>query len=163
MRNVSLNLPDGYELILGTRVDNVYSYYDLISVTLVGDIHCVKIILNIPLKTVNRHFLLYQVIVLPTRISGDKFVTYSIEHSYLGIDDNWHDFILFTQADLSHCIVNCITICPANIAVYTAQKMTCLSSIYVQENHNTCSRKLLLNYKTPILLRHRNTWTFHFP
>jgi len=38
LRNVSLNLPDGYELI---------------SVTLVGDIHCLKIILNIPLKTVN--------------------------------------------------------------------------------------------------------------
>jgi len=62
-----------------------------------------KIILNIPLKTVNRHFVLYKVIVLPTRISGDKFVTYSIEHSYLGIDNKRHDFILFTQADESFC------------------------------------------------------------
>ena len=105
LRNVSLHLPDWYELILDTRLDNVYSYYDLISITLVGYIHCVKIILNIPLNTLNRHFVLYQVIVLPTRISGDKFVMYSIEHSYLGIDDNRHDFILFTQADLSHCIV----------------------------------------------------------
>jgi len=35
LRNVSLNLQDGYELILGTQMDNVYSYYDLISVTLV--------------------------------------------------------------------------------------------------------------------------------
>ena len=80
LRNVSLQLPDGYELLLGTRMDNIYSYYNLISVTLVGDIHCVKIILNIPLKTVNRQFVLYQVIVLRTRISGDKFVMYSIEH-----------------------------------------------------------------------------------
>ena len=60
-------------------------------------------------------------------------------------------------------LVNHITICPANIAVYIAQKMTCLSSIYFQENHNTCSRKLLLHYKTPTLLHHGNTWTFHFP
>ena len=163
LRNVSLNLPDGYELILGTQMDNFYSYYDLISVTLVGDIHCVKIMLNIPLKTVNRHFLLYKEIVFPTRISGDKFVMYSIEHSYLGIDDKRHDFILFTQADLGRCIVKRITICPANIAVYTSQKMTYLSSIYFQENHNICSRKLLLHYKTPTLLRHGNTCTFHFP
>ena len=130
LRNVSLNLPDGYELILGTQMYNVYSYYDLISITLVGDIHSVKIILNVPLKTVNRHFVLYKVIVLPKRVYGDKFVTYSFEHSYLGIDDKRHDFILLTQADLSRCIVNRITTCPANIAVYTAQKMTCLSSIY---------------------------------
>ena len=156
LRNVSLNLPDGYELILGTQI---YSYYDLISVTLVGDIYCVKIIL----KTVNRHFLLYKEIVFPTRISGDKFVMYSIEHSYLGIDDIRHDFIIFTRADLGRCIVNRITICPANIAVYTAHKMICLSSIYFQENHNICSRKLLLHYKTPTLLRHGNTCTFHFP
>jgi len=67
-----------------------------------------------------------------------------------------------TQADLSR-IVNRITTCPANTAVYTAQKMTCLSSIYFQENHNICSRKLLLHYKTPTFLRHGNTLTFHFP
>jgi len=122
-----------------------------------------KIILNIPLKTVNRHFVLYKVIVLPRGLSGNKFVTYSIEHSYLGIDNKRHDSILLTQADLSRCIVNRITIFPANTAVYTAQKMTCLSSIYFQENRNICSRKLLLHYKTPTLLRHGNTWTFHFP
>ena len=121
-----------------------------------------KIILNIPLKTVNRHFVLYKVIVLPRGLSGNKFVTYSIEHSYLGIDDKWHNFILFTQVDLSHCIVNPITTCPVNTAVYTAQKMACLYSIYVQENHNICSRKLLLHYKTPTLLRHGNTRAFHF-
>ena len=105
----------------------------------------------------------YQVIVLPTRISGDKFVTCSIEHSYLGIEDKRHDFILFTQVDLSRFIVNRITICPANVTVYTAQKMTCLSSMYFQENHNICRRKMMLHYKTPTLLCHGNTWTFHFP
>jgi len=29
--NVSLHLPDEYELIFGTRMVNIYSYYDLIS------------------------------------------------------------------------------------------------------------------------------------
>ena len=162
-RNVSLNLPDEYELKLGTQMDNVYSYYDLISITLVGDIHCMKITLNILLKTVNRQFVLYKVIVLATPISGDKFVMYSIEHSYLGIDNKRQDLSFCTQADLSRCTVYHITICPANTAVYTAQKMTRLSSIYFQENHNICSRKLLLHYKTPTLLRHGNTWAFHFP
>ena len=118
--------------------------------------------MNIPLKTVNQHFVLYKVIVLPTWISGDKYVMHSIEHSYLGIDNKQHNFILFTQTDLRR-IVNRIIICPANTAVYTAQKMTCLSSVYFQENHNICSRKLLLHYKTATLLRHGNTWTFHFP
>jgi hypothetical protein len=40
-------------------------YYQLAKVTLVGNAHGIKIIINIPLKTANQHFSLYKIIVLP--------------------------------------------------------------------------------------------------
>jgi hypothetical protein len=40
-------------------------YYQLATVTLVGNAHGIKNIINIPLKTANQHFSLYKIIVLP--------------------------------------------------------------------------------------------------
>jgi hypothetical protein len=50
LRNVSLHLPEGYQIIAGTQLQNIYLYYDLITVSVIGNVHCVKFILNIPLK-----------------------------------------------------------------------------------------------------------------
>jgi hypothetical protein len=66
VRNVSFHLPEGYELLVGTRTENVYLYYELVNAALIGDANSVKLILNLPLKTANRYFTLYKVIALPT-------------------------------------------------------------------------------------------------
>jgi hypothetical protein len=70
LRNISLHLPPGYELIAGTRADNIYLYYELVTVTLVGNAHGIQLIINVPLKTASQHFALYKIIVLPARTSG---------------------------------------------------------------------------------------------
>jgi len=51
VRNVSLHLPEGYELIVGTRTENINLYYNFIIVTVLGNIHCIKIIILILFKT----------------------------------------------------------------------------------------------------------------
>ena len=51
LRNVSLQLPENHELIAGTNFGNIYYYYDLIKVTVVGNTHGMKIILGVPLKS----------------------------------------------------------------------------------------------------------------
>jgi len=119
LQNISLHLPEGYELIAGTRAENIHLYYNLFTVTVLGFVHSVKTFIHIPLKTVDRHFTIYKLFVFPTRIS-DKFVKYSIEFPYFGLSDNQHDFILLTEADLSHCKTNGITLCPANVAIYNS-------------------------------------------
>jgi len=50
MQNVSLHLPEGYELITGTRAENIYLYYSLITITLLGNIHSIKIVIYVPVK-----------------------------------------------------------------------------------------------------------------
>jgi len=61
LRNVSLNLFEGYELIAGTRMDNIHSYYELVTVTTVGNAHGLKLIMTTPLKTANQHFALNKI------------------------------------------------------------------------------------------------------
>jgi hypothetical protein len=67
LRNVSLHHPEGYGLIAGTRMDNIHLYYELITVTMVGNVHGLKLIMTLPLKTANQHFALYKIIVLLSR------------------------------------------------------------------------------------------------
>jgi hypothetical protein len=45
--NISTHLPEGYELIASTRSDNIYLYYELVSVALIGNSHGIKSIVNV--------------------------------------------------------------------------------------------------------------------
>jgi len=126
LKNVSLHLPKNYELIAGARIENIQlRYYDFMTVAAIGDAHLIKIILNVPLKTVDRHFVLYKILAFPTRISSDVFVQYLPEFLFFGIDTVQHNYILFAEAELSHCTQSSTTVCPANAAVYSTQMKTC--------------------------------------
>jgi len=68
LRNVSLQLPGGYELILGTKTGNIHLYYEIIKMTAVANVHGIRFIINVPLKADSQLFTLYKISVLPTRI-----------------------------------------------------------------------------------------------
>jgi len=156
LRNVSLHLPEGYELIAGTRMDNIHLYYELVTVTMVGNAHGLKLIMTIPLKTANQHFALYKIIVLPSRTFGNNFARYQIEFSYFGIDDSQRDYILFTETHRSRCTINSITLCPADVPIYSQQVVTCESSLFFQAStsNQLCRRNLLFGYRTPTMQPH---------
>jgi len=56
LKNISLHVLENYELVAGARIGNIHLYYDFITVAAIGDAHHIKIMLNVPLKTENRHF-----------------------------------------------------------------------------------------------------------
>jgi len=147
LRNVTLQLPEGYELIAGINIENIHLYYDMTAVSTVANTHCINSLLHIPLKSANCHFTLFKVITLPTLVSFDKFAQYVVDYSYFGLQISQHAYILLTETDYSHCKKGSITICPANMPVYSTQTMTCLSSLYFQNTntHSVCRRKLLFS------------------
>ena len=77
LRNVTLRLPESFDLIAGTNMKNIHSYYDLTAVFIVANTHCNNLLLNILLKSTNPCFTLFKVISLPTRVFSDEFVEYS--------------------------------------------------------------------------------------
>jgi hypothetical protein len=48
LRNRTLHLPEGYELIAGTRTEDIHHYYRLSKVSIVANSHCIKLIIHIP-------------------------------------------------------------------------------------------------------------------
>jgi hypothetical protein len=111
LRNVSFNLPEGYKFLAGTRAENAHLYYDIAQVAVIGDGHCVQLILNVPVKTARRYFVLYKIISLPARISDDNFFQYSLDFTYFGLGNIQRIYILSAEADLSHCSKGSITVC----------------------------------------------------
>ena len=153
LRNISLQLPEGYELIAGTRTDRLYLYYELVQVSVIGDAHIMKLIFNVPLKSAISQFTLYKVVALPTRVSKTNFFQYSIDYSYFGLENSRHDYLLFKETD------------PANMAVYSSKTLNCLSSIFFQTStyNSICRRHLHVNLRTPILQKHKSLWLYYFP
>ena len=76
LRNISLCLPENYELIAGTKLDTIHLHYELIKVTAVGTEHGIKLILEVPLKTGSQHFTLFRIIAVHTRVLNDTFALY---------------------------------------------------------------------------------------
>ena len=144
--NVSLHLPENYQLIVSTNLEDIHLYYELIKVAIVGNVHGIRLVMSIPLKTADQLFTLYKIVPLPSRISEDTFVKYSLEYSQFALASSQRDFLLLTEADLSHCSTGSIIICPNNIALYDVQVVTCDSILYFQgpNSYSLCRRSLLL-------------------
>jgi len=133
-------------------------------VSIVASSHSIKLILHISLKYVDYSFTLYKIIILPERISLNKFVQYAIDHPYSAIQVSQHGYIVFTEKDYSKCITSSITVCPLDSAIVNTQRLTCAASLFFQSpNSQLCKRNLLLHYPQSTMIQHRNIWIYHFP
>jgi hypothetical protein len=138
----------------------MHLYYELTTVSVVANAYNVNLILNIPLKPANRYFTLFKIITLPVRVFSDKFVQYSVDYSYIGLQHNQQAYILFTETGFNRCKRGTFTICSADVAVYNEQALKCEISLYSQakDTHRLCRRKVLLNPQTPFLHRYGTLW-----
>jgi hypothetical protein len=165
LRNLSLIIPETYELIAGVRLQDIHKYYELISTSMVGDAHGLYLILEIPLKSANQIFSLYRIVSLPVKIVKDTFAVYSLDYQFIGWTYDQRDYVRMTELDLRACKTGSITVCPANTAILDAQTNTCEAQFYFQRStkEQTCRRKLMLRYDTPTLVRYGSRWIYHFP
>jgi len=74
LKNISLHLPENYELIAGKTIENIHFYFELIKIALLRFAHHVKLVLHVPLRSANHHFILHKIVALPLRVFNDTFV-----------------------------------------------------------------------------------------
>jgi hypothetical protein len=162
--NVTLHLPHGYELIAGTKPEDIHQYYKLNKASVVYNIQYTELIVSVPMKTAIIHFTLFKILTLPDQVSSEKSVQYSDDYHYLGFQSSQRDYILFTDTDYRHCSNGSITLCPANTPIYSGHLFTCESSLYFQtaNKHQLCQINLLVNHPTPIIQRHQTLWIYKF-
>ena len=65
LRNVTLLSPDGFQLMFGTKTENMHQYYQTATVAVVANVHHVKLLISIPLKAAYNLFTLHRIITLP--------------------------------------------------------------------------------------------------
>jgi len=133
--------------------------------SIVDNFHCIKLIIHIPLKSVDNSFTLYKIIILPERISPGKFVRYATDYTYLSIQVSQHGYILFTQKDYNKCVTSSIILYPLDSAVFNTQRPTWAASLFFQSPNckQLCQRNLLFNYQQSTIIQQRNVWIYHFP
>ena len=165
IKNVSLQLPDGYELIAGIRAENVHLYYELAKVLTAATSHRIKLMVSVRLMSTDRCFTLYKIVTLTEYISPKRFVQYLIHYSYIVIHGNQLDYLLFTEEQYKHCNRGSIVICPIHTAIHNAQTLSCEFRLYLQhsENYQLCQRKLMIHQQSPLLQRHGAYWVYYFP
>jgi len=165
LTNIPLNLPENYELVAGTKLQDVHLYYELVKVTLVGNAHGVQLVISVPLKTAVQLFTLFKILVFPMRLSPDTFLKYQLDYYYFGLAVEQHDYTLFTEADLQLCTTSSVTICPAKVPLYHSQVLTCEGSLFFQNanSYQLCRKNVLRHYQNPTLLHQGSKWAYHFP
>jgi hypothetical protein len=162
LKNVTLILPDGYDLIAGLRLNNVYLYYVVIEATMLADIHSFKLVLNVPLRSMNRQYNLYRMVALPTHISNNTFVQFEIEKDYFGVDLLQRNYLTLTEMDIVKCTGKDIMICPANHAVYSTEIDSCALSLFqFSRTREMCRRRVTSRLPQTRLERYGSTMLYY--
>jgi hypothetical protein len=100
LKNVTLVLLEGYELIAWLRPNSVYLYYEIIQATMLADVHSFKLISYVPLKTMRRQYELYRMVVSPTRIFNNRYVQFDIGKDYFGINLLQRSYLTLSEMNL---------------------------------------------------------------
>jgi hypothetical protein len=95
--NTSRYLVENYEWFAGSKFENLYIYYDMFKVAIVGDTHSIRLILNVSLKTTNRNFVLYKLIAFLMPVLNNTFVQYKPNYLYFGFNEIQHSYALFRR------------------------------------------------------------------
>jgi hypothetical protein len=78
-------------------------YYEMIQAAMLADLHSYKLLIIVPLKTMNVQFTLYRMAVLPVRLFNNSFVQFEVEKDYFGIDVLQRHYLTLTEVDLVKC------------------------------------------------------------
>jgi hypothetical protein len=131
LQQVSLQLPEGMTMLTGITVEEMYVYYAVAVVHAVATTKGIRFFIEIPLKTVDHLFELYQVHPLPflhTGINRYMIIDESVTHIILS--ENRQFFTAVEPQVLSKCTKDFYTICPADLVLRTPRSLNCLTALF---------------------------------
>jgi hypothetical protein len=165
LRNISLLLPEIFELVAGIKVEHVLMYYELIKASIIGNTRGLGLILEIPKKTAGPIFTFYRMIALPIKIFNDIFAVYNFDSDSFMLANYQRIYLLMTNAGVRKYATGSITVCPADKALLDVEILTCESQLYFQKaaKNGICRRSLLIQYDTLTLIRPQNVCIYRFP
>jgi hypothetical protein len=92
-----------YDFIFRLRPNNAFMYYEMIQAAMLADLHSFKLLMMVPLKTMNVQFTLYRMALFPVRLFNNSFVQFEVEKDYFGFDVLQRHYLTLTEVDLVKC------------------------------------------------------------
>jgi hypothetical protein len=165
LRNVTLILPENQELAMGMKRQNLHLYYDTVKVMMLADTHSLRLVLYFPLKSTNRDFTLYRIVVVPARMFGKRYAQFSLAYNYLAINLLQQNYVLLTDLEIMKCSGVRVMVCPADKAVFSTKLKTCELSLFLQSEdaRELCHRKVLQNPVHQVLEQQGPTRIYFLP
>jgi hypothetical protein len=165
LTNVTLNLPKGYELFMGSQYGNLPWYYEYATAALLADLHSFLLVLKLPLIAVNRNYELYKVIVFPFRVLNNTFVSYKLDDEYLAINLVHKTYVSLSEDDFNKCKGQAVRICPADSAVTDTRTENCAPSLFFQRQdaQKICQRMVFTKQPAPVLKRLGSLVVYYSP
>jgi hypothetical protein len=162
--NVSLGLPDPYELVRG--VQDLSFYYEYIESAVVSTQEGFLVSLSIPLRDVTTQYEIFRLFVFPTLIVNNTYGQFLLKEQYLAVNIAHRTHFPLTEELMRSCSGPAdMKICPADQAVFTNDIATCVLSLYLQADaaHTACQKQVFTRPPEPILFRHGAAVVFYTP
>jgi hypothetical protein len=96
IKNVTLSLPESYELVMGNQLSQVPLYFAKVNAAMLADLHSFVIVMFFPLSIVNRKFEVYQLFAFESRISNSTFVKLKVDNKYLAVSSEHQNYFTLT-------------------------------------------------------------------
>jgi hypothetical protein len=161
--NVSLSLPDSYELTMGITSDMPW-FYQSVSADMVATDKGFLLIISIPLKDMSTHYEVYKIFSFPMAAFGGTYARLVVDTPYFAINLVQRTHLLLTASDMGQCKGGQdLKVCPANVAVLNNELKSCLLSLNLQlgRAQHVCSQELLRSPPATTLFRHGALVLFH--
>jgi hypothetical protein len=132
LTDVSLSLPEGYELSMGTQYINLPWYYRNAKAARLADLNSFLLVMSFPLTAVNRNYELYKVVAFPFKIWSNTYVRYKFDSEYFAISTLQQTYLSLSESDFKQCEGQIVKICPADDAITDTRTKSCAPSLFFQ-------------------------------
>lgn len=166
LNEVVLKLPEGLSLIISPEISLVHLYYSLCKAYAVGYNSGIRVIFEIPLKSVNRHFSVFKIISLPVfERELQRYVELSDIGEYIAVSEDQQRHLVITGEFLRRCTTGRSAVCPPDLPVHLKPGNTCEAALFREQEGAvpaTCNRKIYLGAVEAQLYRvaTKGSWVF---
>ncbi|XP_023216890.1 uncharacterized protein LOC111619421 [Centruroides sculpturatus] len=168
LRDIQLQLPEGYVMIEPIKPDTLFKYYQWITTIVVALPGKLRIFAKIPLITRSGYFDMYEIVKFPTYIPTLKtFFQFQTEYPIIALSMDRQSYMLLQRFELTMCKIDHFPICSLNIPIQRFPQESCEYALFNEietQVKDLRNRQIVARY-APIFKKidRQGTWIYFTP
>uniref|UniRef100_A0A1B6J597 Envelope fusion protein n=1 Tax=Homalodisca liturata TaxID=320908 RepID=A0A1B6J597_9HEMI len=163
LNKIEKSIPSHLKLIVPVNDEDIFLYYDLCTAQALANPASIRLIVTVPLSSIDRQFETYKIEVIPLYQPRLRhWLVWKIEHDYLLISKDRQYYVPLTSDEYVQCRHSYVKICPNSISVLHHTVDGCIYSLFMGLSSVTqkCNRVLTENVNSPFWLQNGNDWIY---